>query len=301
MLTTYSCVAALGALATIMTSLTGFFSQQLVQFGTCLQRDGAAGVTVAKTNNYTAHGVFLDDHTADEFGPMVAAINVGLTQPVDDHSSALINGCVSGNCTFPSTDGASISTLGISYACTDILTHIRQQNGLTTLTSNGSSRFLTIQATSKAVLVTAVTDVVDNALPGIADISMLFRQRGDTTDFAAVQCSLFPSVNTYAVNTTDSIMSEQQIESLPLLRHGMRSNPSLAADRNDTLIFPYKMATNHTYRNGSRELCKGSKDPALGLVKMFLQETMPFRVSLSISLYLMKPCIIPPTACGHLG
>lgn len=193
MLTIYSCVAALGALATIMPSLTGFFSQQLVQFGTCLQRDGAAAVTVTKTNNYTTHGVFLDNPTADEFGPMVAAINVGLIQPVDDHSSVLINGCVSGNCNFPSTDGASISTLGISYARKDISAHIRQQNGLVTLTSNGSSRFLTIQATSKAVLVTSVTDTVNNALPGIADILMLFRQHWDTTDFAAVQCSLFPS------------------------------------------------------------------------------------------------------------
>ena len=267
----FSFVAALGALATIMTSLTGFFSQQLVQFETCLQRDDFVAVTVAKTNNYTAHGVFINNDTADEFGPMVAAINVGLIQPVEDHTNVLTNGCSSGNCTFPSTGGASISTVGISHVCEDISTHIRQQDGITTLAGLRNSSHLMITGLTKTVLVTAVTTTIESPSFSMADISMLFRERWDSEYFAAVQCSLYPTVNTYSVNITNSVMNEQLVESTPIMRNGMRLKPSLEQDRRDNRTFPYKMATTHTLRNGIRELCIGSKDPIPGLVKVFLQ------------------------------
>ena len=70
---------------------------------------------------------FLDNHTADGFGPMVAAINIGLIQHVDAHSSALTKGCTSGICTFLSTYGAPISTFGVSYARKGISANIRRQ------------------------------------------------------------------------------------------------------------------------------------------------------------------------------
>ena len=293
----FSCVAALGALATIMTSLTGFFSQQLVQFETCLQRDHVTAVTVAKTNNYTAHGAFINNYMADEYGPMVAAINVGLIQPVEDHSNVLTNGYISGNCTFPSTNGAAISTVGISHVCNDISTHIRRRDGITTLTGLGNSSHLTVQDETKTVLVTAVTAMIEAPYFSRVDVSMFFRERWDSSEFSAVQCSLYPAVNTYGVNITNSVMSEQIVESSPIMPHGMRLKPSLEQDRRDNFSFPYKMATSHTLRNGSREVCLGSRDPTPDLVKVFLQrEDVLLGKSINVSvpdvaLYYPEDCV----------
>ena len=72
-----SWIAALGAVITIMASLTGFFTQQLVEFDDCLQKDLLATAGVWKTNNYTAAGGMIGPVSNDAFPPMVAAINVG--------------------------------------------------------------------------------------------------------------------------------------------------------------------------------------------------------------------------------
>ncbi|KAJ8109669.1 hypothetical protein OPT61_g7293 [Boeremia exigua] len=122
-------IAAVGALATIMAALTGFFLQQLVQFESCAQSTDAPGVLVAKTNNYTASGTFAGmRETYDQYSPMVAAATVGLIQPLEDFTNLLAHGCDSGNCTFPSTNGASFSTLAISHLCEDITPLLQRCN-----------------------------------------------------------------------------------------------------------------------------------------------------------------------------
>ncbi|KZM23910.1 hypothetical protein ST47_g4838 [Ascochyta rabiei] len=280
-----------------MASLTGYFSQQLVQFEACLQRDDATAVTVAKTNNYTAHGVFLDNYTADEFGPMVAAINVGLIQPVEDLANVLTNGCISGNCTFPSTDRASISTIGIGHVCEDMSDYIRQNNGSTMFVGKSNSSSLTIRDMDKTVLVTLVTGATDNPSFGMANISMLFRQHWKLTKFAAIRCSLYPTVFTYGINMTNSVLDEQVVESVPIQRHGMRLSPGSTQDHRDNHTFTHKMATTHTFRNGSREVCIGSRDPRPELVKVFLQRSdtslgQPLNESIpDVALYYPRDCV----------
>lgn len=251
-----------------MASLTGFFSQQLVQFETCLQRDHLAAVSSAKTNNYTAHGIFVDDYNADEFGPMVAAIHVGLIQPCEGFSDILAKGCTSGNCTFPAAGGASISTIGIGHLCEEVSNHIRHRDGITSLNGRDNSTVLTVRDDSKTVLVTNITSVVESPLSSMTSVVTLFRQRYNSTDFRAVQCSLFPTVDTYGVNITNSIIMEQLVERVPMMRNHMPSDPTHFQDYDIERIFSHKMVTESVLRNGSQEVCGGSRKPEPGRVKV---------------------------------
>src|SRR3954471_13311143 len=56
---------------------------------------------------------------------MAAAIEVGIVQPVRDLTCVLSHGCTTGSCTFPSDGGASISSVGIGYACEDVTLEVR--------------------------------------------------------------------------------------------------------------------------------------------------------------------------------
>ena len=52
------------------------------------------------------------------------ATNLSLIQPVQDQTSALVEGFVGGNDNFPSTDGVSMATLSISYKCEDVTSYL---------------------------------------------------------------------------------------------------------------------------------------------------------------------------------
>jgi hypothetical protein len=116
-----------------MTALTGFFSQQLLLFGDCAQRSGTAVVRLARTNYYNATGRSFGPASTipwAEYAPMVAATTVGLIQPVEDFTNVFARGCDSGNCTFPSRNGASFSTVAMSHICEDISGLIRRHKDL---------------------------------------------------------------------------------------------------------------------------------------------------------------------------
>ncbi|KAF2631179.1 hypothetical protein BU25DRAFT_334004, partial [Macroventuria anomochaeta] len=121
-------LAALDAIVTIMTSLTGSFSQQLVQFQSCLEKDTVAVVSISRANNSARTEGSAQNNGPVDYAPMVAAINVGVIQPVDNLTYALSSGCISGNCTLPATDGASFSAVGVGHFCEDVTAHIRILN-----------------------------------------------------------------------------------------------------------------------------------------------------------------------------
>jgi hypothetical protein len=123
-----SYLAALSAIVTIMASLTGFFSQQLVQFQDCLEKDLAGLVNISRTNSYAQTGGSVQSNVPVDYAPMVAAINVGVLQPLGDLTNVLSSGCSSGNCTFSDTDIPSFSTVAISHFCEDITARIRILN-----------------------------------------------------------------------------------------------------------------------------------------------------------------------------
>ena len=71
-----------------MASLTGFFSQQLVQFKDCYEKDVTAVVSLSKSNEYSRARTFGNNSPVG-YAPMVAAINVGIIQPVTDLTNVL--------------------------------------------------------------------------------------------------------------------------------------------------------------------------------------------------------------------
>jgi hypothetical protein len=123
-LTSASYVAVLGALTTILASLLGFFSQQLVQFQNCLEKNTTASANIMWTNTYARSGGSIQNMVWAEYPPMVAAINVGLLQSAGDPTNLLSSGCNTGNCTFSSAGNASFSTMAINHTCEDVSTSV---------------------------------------------------------------------------------------------------------------------------------------------------------------------------------
>ena len=262
-----------------MVSLTGFFAQQLLQFETCLQRNNTAAVTLSKTNVFNASGLAIAPGIWDEYYPLAIATNVGLIQPIQDQTKVLAQGCVSGNCTFPSTDGASIATLSISHECEDVTSHIFKRD--ITNEYNETESVLTVGEQDDRfhpfwirihepgeVLVTRSEAVVDTGQVEryIAGVTLLFRKNYTSSDYHAVQCRIYPTVNTYGVNITNGLLEENLISRTRIpYTYYLNYNETLedsALTHNN-----YRMATTHTLRNGTRELCTGSKDPQPDMIR----------------------------------
>lgn len=122
-------IVALGAVITIIASLTGFLLQQLMIFEDCLQRDPSASVRISKTNNCRVPNIGALNLDSDPVPSMVAAINAGMVQSVPDHTKAVSHGCLSGNCAFPSDLDASFSTVAVGYRCFQIKDRIIRRSG----------------------------------------------------------------------------------------------------------------------------------------------------------------------------
>ncbi|KAF2852516.1 hypothetical protein T440DRAFT_420379, partial [Plenodomus tracheiphilus IPT5] len=275
-------LAALGAIITIMASLTGFFSQQLVQFRDCFEKDTAAVVSISRSNTYAQSGGSLENNVPVDFAPMIAAIHVGVIQPVEDLTNVLASGCISGNCSFPATDGASFSTLAVSHLCQDITTHIRTVNESTNLGSrNATMGYLALDYGNNSVVEwpreqggLVLKSWTSNEVDSVALMHSYFIFRSswrDNYDWRAVNCSLSPTINTYAANINDGILKESVIERIPLrlIRSQFPYHLSVRDDDFGSELFswPAKMATNYTIRNGRREPCEGSENPATDHIK----------------------------------
>ena len=238
-----SYIATLCALATIMASLTGFFSQQLILFRDCAQLDNTLPVSVAKTNNFSLTGESIQNMVRDVHPAILAAINVGIIQPVGDLTSVLSQGCTSGNCTFPETDGASFQTLAMGYSCKDVtaVTNSTMPSGVALQTFTVDADFLALAIRFR---------------PSVMELG----------NFKAVGCELFPTVNTYAVNITKGQMKERLVDQIPvsLLRYKEPHKASGRYQDQSSFWYTHSMSTNYTLRNGIRESCEGSEKPQPG-------------------------------------
>ena len=221
---------------------------------------------------------------------MIAAINVGLIQAADDYTNVLTQGCTSGNCTFPSIDGASFSTVAISHRCENITAQLRPlevQND--TMSGEEDSPMVLDYDTNKdstfpkkgAVVLKTLTDEVADALTTINIVfkpnpwNLLFpagkfeQEIPYTYEYMAFNCSLYPVVNTYAVSINGSVLEEHLVDSVALKRPAFQDPPV----RDDEFLLDawdfnkYKMVTNHTLRDGILEPCDGSEKPERGYVR----------------------------------
>jgi hypothetical protein len=264
-----------------MTALTGFFSQQLLLFGDCAQRTDTAVVRLARTNNYNATGRSFGPYSTiswAEYAPMVAATTVGLIQPVEDFTNVFARGCDSGNCTFPSSNGASFSTVAMSHICEDISGLIRRHTDLYIYNRTQMALAMFDDSDPSALPSVMTTSTKATTYHGkygypLCTITLLFRSHHRANDSRAVNCSLFPTVNTYSVKVEKSVLEETLLSSIPL-EYGGPGNIKNAAgveEAEEPSYEPnlYALATNFTLRNGIMEPCTGSADPAPGLVKHF--------------------------------
>lgn len=246
-----SWIIALGAIVTILAALTGFSLQQLVVFESCLKQDLTASVRVSKTNYCKAAYQGVGSTYVDAYPPMVAAINAGIIQSVPDRTPAILHGCTSGNCTFPSKQGASFSTVAVGYACDNITAQIRTQPGgnVTLPAGNGSIDLCPGCDDPKVAIGTRAEVVRYKGSDSLGTVFILHRANANGTLWQAMSCSLLPTVNTYAINVTNSIMNETLIDSLQI--------PSSIESGS---AWSHRLVANQTLRNGSWESCLETDD-----------------------------------------
>jgi hypothetical protein len=267
-----------------MASLTGFFSQQIVLVQSCLEIDETAAVSISKTNNYTRSASSDPRMLSTDYTPMIAAINVGLIQPLDDLTNVLSQGCSTGNCTFHSTNNASFSTLGIGHLCEDITTRIHVENETTTSSpvGNFTSEFLALDydvdqsmafsPENDGFLVKTWTSPREGM---ITTLYILYKPSYESLEYKAVNCSIFPTVNTYVADIRNSILKETLMSSTPLLLPGAQfKNYGNTEEEfaNPSISYSFMTASNYTLRDGYEESCDGSETPGPGLSK-FMKST----------------------------
>jgi hypothetical protein len=269
----------MGAIITIMASLTGFFTQQIVLFQDCLELNHGASVSIAKTNNYTRSGPPTQNMNPTDFDAMIAAVNVGLIQPVVDFTNVLSVGCSSGNCTFPSTNHRSFSTLGVGRVCEDVTTQIRVVNETIDSESNStvpeffafdydSTHTMEFARIDSGVVLRSWTGATNNT---ISTIYLVYRKNPHVFDYKALKCSLYPTVNTYTAIIESTILDEVLIDSVPFVPLPQQSSTELPDDVEYDSLQPSwfaRMVTERTFRDGIEESCTGSENPGPGLIKL---------------------------------
>jgi hypothetical protein len=278
-----------------MASFTGFFSQQLVQFQNCLQRDLKVSASISRTNSYTQTGGSVENMNPAGFPPMVAAINIGMLQPVGDLTNALSTGCDSGNCTFPDGGGAAFSTLAIRHKCSDITSHIRIVNQTEETNHTSTSTFLGLDYGSNksfewskkrggTVLSTWTWKEIQNAF---TTIYFVFRQGWSMTEvkpWYAVNCTILPTIDTYSASIDKTVLHEHPIDIVPLLPTPSEFTEQPVLDKdfyNMISWYSHLMVTNSTMRDGHEVSCEGSEAPAANLTRLMKSTSDPTYVNVA--------------------
>lgn len=256
-----------------MASLTGFFSQQLVQFSDCYEKDVATVASLSKSNEYSRAKTFQNASPVG-YAPMVAAINVGIIQPVTDLTNVLSSGCDSGNCSFPNTDGAAFSTLAMTHFCEDSTTHIRTINESTIgKTDDWDWGYLAFDYGDDKSMVWPREQGGTVLKSWIEEWSMYFIYRSswrENYDWKATNCSLLPTINTYGTSIKINKLEEKLKDVIPLRAPSAQfQQPPVNDDdlQYELDWFSYKMTTNDTIRNGVQESCEGSEKAAPDYVR----------------------------------
>lgn len=202
-------------------------------------------VTLSKTDTHAAAGKRAAPEHYDYFLPMDVATEVGILQPVPNYTNFLASGCITGNCSFLSSDGAAVSTLAISHSCKDITSEVQHVPLNRTFTSsNGTENTMpdivkldsgtSIQnfnitlslddRSTKSIgfpvyfwpgnTMTGVSGLMYNG--SIDTVKVIHRQNKskDPSRYQAISCSLYPSVNTYAVTYDNAVLKETLLSSV---------------------------------------------------------------------------------------
>lgn len=222
---------------------------------------------------------------------MVSAINVGILQSIGDLTSVLSSGCSSGSCTFSDDGTPSFSTLAVSHICEDSTARIRVFNESKTseapyddileLKYGSNNRSFQWTRQSHATVVQSWTD---RTQPGIMGIYFLFRPDFENEPWTVVNCSLFPTIDTYSVSIQNATLKEVRVDTTYLPSLGEQfENPNVTDGNFNNLGFMYshRAVSVYTMRNGTKVACESSDIKGPGLVIALESSDDPTYVNLT--------------------
>ncbi|KAJ6780977.1 hypothetical protein PWT90_05402 [Aphanocladium album] len=261
-----SFLASFGAFLALVALAVDPFSQASVTLKPCWRAvDNDA--SIPRAINYAAHG----PHSTAGVGgyvldpPMSLAAYMGVLKPPANSSVSVPVSCRTNNCTFPSDQGATFSTLGVrvlSWDISDQVVDLRAGNelgwnytlswginiGVGELIGVHSDKIPSTSFLPEGEGPWNRTSLVDVQLLGVQDKnnSCTDLPCGSSADIkpAAYMFSLLPCVQTFAANFTDGIYTEELIEEQDL---HMVSYP-----------IGYQLALNKTLCGGKWQDCVGT-------------------------------------------
>lgn len=236
-------------------------------FEDCLQRDPTASARILKTNNCRVSYAGALNLDYDPAPPMIAAINSAMVQLFPDPTSVLSQGCLSGNCTFPSDHGASFSTVAVGHLCETTTEQIHYVGDIRdpsiVVLSTGNNKTIEVCPHCDDLPVVMATGTGHTSYydsKSLATINFLYTNvvpnGSEKITWDAVKCSLFPTVNTYAVEIKDAVMKETLIKSAQIpsnpLGDKVQTDPFAEYER---LAYSHRLIASQTLRDGLWEDC----------------------------------------------
>lgn len=100
----------------------------------------------------------------------------------------------------------------------------------------------------------------------VAGVTVLFRKDSSSIDHHAVQCRMYPTVNTYGVNITNEILEENPTNHTRIL-YTYYFNYYKTLEDSPLIFRNYRMTTIHMLHDRTQELSNSSKDPQKGMVR----------------------------------
>ncbi|KAJ3493934.1 hypothetical protein NLG97_g4409 [Lecanicillium saksenae] len=264
-----SVLASFGALLALVALAVDPFSQASVTSKPCWRAVDKVAATIPRANNYNAFGVHSGaGGTGQTIDPaMNLAAYIGVLKPPANTSVSVPVSCRTNNCTFPSDEGATFSSLGLRVLSWDITDQVVD---LGTADGKGWNYTLSWGINLQLGQLLGVTSIMTpgtSFLPegegpwnrtSFVDVQLLglkfknasceypqcdFYGNGDVEP-VAFMFSLLPCVQTFAANFTDGVYTEKLIDEQDL---------HLVSD-----MAGYQLALNRTIHNGRWMDCEGT-------------------------------------------
>lgn len=213
-------LAVVGAFIMIVSLAIDPFTQQVIEYYPCSITLPGKAASIPRKNIYSVEFASITSAIGNLPPRMNAAIYLGLVSPPEDVSSLIGVNCLTGNCTFPQSDGLSYSSLAMCSACDDISNTVEwdfqdSEDGTPLYLPDG----LLLNTDDDGVLASRVVDTSETKEPSLVAFEALMWSWVSNSAFAT-KCRLYPCVKTYSANISIGALVEKEVSSVPLnLKH----------------------------------------------------------------------------------
>jgi hypothetical protein len=254
-------LATLGATITLCALAIGPFSQQVVDYQPCLRPSPREEARIPRTNAYSTSAFpgitgYGQSGAAVLDNVMTLSIYEGLLSPPANGSSLISPTCPTGNCTFPSDNGASYTSVAMCYKAWDISRDI--QNDTVSRFPNyslPSGLRLNSYIDPTLMLVTTVPtfaktgdyeEIVGGMLFTFEALMYRIEPGSDNQPgLFAVRSSIYPCIKTWHGSVALSVLHETEISSIAMTPQGA-----------DGFGKYFAHITNEALRNGTWDTCE---------------------------------------------